>query len=390
LPSKLDGIVVKCLEKDPKDRYPSAAALADDLDAFLAGGATVAPELTPVRRFRRWVSRHSLALAGSVLLVLLAAGLVGAGVAMAPRSGDSKEQPKEDPWLAIERELDTSDGKKGVVFVGAKGMPRYSQWHVSEPQLGLSATKDGTLQVKADFMTFLELARDPRHASYRIIAQVRQESGEDDDSFVGVYLGYEDVIVGAGDTIQPAVGTWHSEFRTHDEKNIRIPLAMRRISLKHLTRRCLVGTNPMLWSHGGGPRLASLFFKPFDERSEMPWRTIVIDVFTDRVEFRLGGSSLNTDGNLIVNLDKNERPVDEPLAVVMTKLVLVDTMTTDAINRERYYLREHVKQYVPGPGFTAIPDWNPRRPIGIWLNNTTISVRNVSITPFLPRANRDA
>ncbi|MCA8920167.1 MAG: serine/threonine protein kinase, partial [Planctomycetes bacterium] len=37
LPLDLSRIVGKCLEKDPDDRYPSAAALAADLEAFLGG-----------------------------------------------------------------------------------------------------------------------------------------------------------------------------------------------------------------------------------------------------------------------------------------------------------------------------------------------------------------
>jgi len=38
VPQRLERIVLRCLEKDPRDRYPAAAALADDLEAFLAAG----------------------------------------------------------------------------------------------------------------------------------------------------------------------------------------------------------------------------------------------------------------------------------------------------------------------------------------------------------------
>jgi serine/threonine-protein kinase len=36
LPRRLEHIVLRCLEKDPQDRYPTAGSLADALDAFLA------------------------------------------------------------------------------------------------------------------------------------------------------------------------------------------------------------------------------------------------------------------------------------------------------------------------------------------------------------------
>ena len=64
----LDAIVGKALAVDPRDRYPSAAALAAELRRHLAGEAV---EARPGRGYRlgRFITGHRLALAG------LAAGL---------------------------------------------------------------------------------------------------------------------------------------------------------------------------------------------------------------------------------------------------------------------------------------------------------------------------
>ncbi len=57
----LSAIALKCLEKDPAARYDSAAALADDLERWQAGEATVARPLGPIAIVGRWLKRHATA-----------------------------------------------------------------------------------------------------------------------------------------------------------------------------------------------------------------------------------------------------------------------------------------------------------------------------------------
>ena len=53
-------IALKCLEKDPRDRYASATELTRDLRAFAEGRPVRGRPLSPTRRAWRWVGRHPI------------------------------------------------------------------------------------------------------------------------------------------------------------------------------------------------------------------------------------------------------------------------------------------------------------------------------------------
>src|SRR5262249_15377741 len=63
---------LKCLEKDPDRRYPSAKELADDLRRYLNRFALAAKRAGPVARLAKFVRRHKLATAAGVVILLLA------------------------------------------------------------------------------------------------------------------------------------------------------------------------------------------------------------------------------------------------------------------------------------------------------------------------------
>src|SRR5207249_8056638 len=67
----LDTICLKCLEKDPKRRYASALALAEDLEHWLKHEPIRARRTGLFTRGKKWVRRNpSIAVMATMLLVL--------------------------------------------------------------------------------------------------------------------------------------------------------------------------------------------------------------------------------------------------------------------------------------------------------------------------------
>src|SRR5262249_55290974 len=108
---------LKCLQKQPADRYPTAGELADDLGRFLRGKPTLARPVGVVGWCWRWCKRHPLPTA------VLALG-VAIGIALprfsstnppAPAVSSHPVQVTVEQWKEAEEVLLTA-GQTARVF----------------------------------------------------------------------------------------------------------------------------------------------------------------------------------------------------------------------------------------------------------------------------------
>jgi serine/threonine protein kinase len=93
VPRDLEAIVLKCLEKDPDKRYPTAQALAEDLARWQRGDCVQARPLGRVARLGRYVRKHRRWVIGIIVLAVLQALLIAGILHLALRNGSGGARP---------------------------------------------------------------------------------------------------------------------------------------------------------------------------------------------------------------------------------------------------------------------------------------------------------
>jgi eukaryotic-like serine/threonine-protein kinase len=122
VPTDLDTICLKCLEKDPSSRYASARSLADDLRAFLESRPVHARPVSSLGRLNRWRKRNP----GLSTAVFASMAILFVGTAVSLVFGIQSIKSAKDAALATERAERESDKAREEVIKSQRLLARMS------------------------------------------------------------------------------------------------------------------------------------------------------------------------------------------------------------------------------------------------------------------------
>lgn len=169
IPAELETIILKAVSKEPADRYPTAAAFADDLQRFLDDRPILARRPTLLEKGVKWLRRHPAYTAVGLLALVLAA--VGFGISTALIA---REKGRTDDALVREKQrANEAEQRFDLARHAADDMIRFA-----DEELGYVPARRRLLETAlAYYQQFIELRKDDPNATADLEATRARVSG---------------------------------------------------------------------------------------------------------------------------------------------------------------------------------------------------------------------
>ncbi|MGF1582223.1 MAG: serine/threonine protein kinase [Gemmataceae bacterium] len=181
LPPNLEAVCVKCLEREPRDRYATAEDLADDLTNWLNERSTKARPVGWFVRAARAIRQHRKILATAAVVITFVTLLVAVVVR------DLEPEPTPDPIQPTAEELrqqaladinEKLDRGEKVTLLGDGGEPGWYEWIVEGKGSRVSRNQDSFGVTTENLTGMLELLPNARTDRYRLTCQMRHDQGK--------------------------------------------------------------------------------------------------------------------------------------------------------------------------------------------------------------------
>ncbi len=272
VPAELEAVCLRCLSKEPGQRYPSAGAVARDLGRWLAGEPVGVAR--PATTMRPRVRRPALVGLATLLGVLL---LLPVLLAPAPLRLSAQERVRR----AFHR---AAPGRPVALYVRGQP-PVWANLVVGKRETVVAAEPGKALSLGTHWVCLYELLPpDPRRGGYRLTVEMRH--GISDFGFaVGPYVGREEhpLANGTGHTFA-LLGFCDPELLKELGQPLQLPgragLALYYVEPHGddppIHRRMMCGPGVPLKEFGRpGP-------------GKTAWRTLVIEARADSIRIRCG------------------------------------------------------------------------------------------------------
>ncbi len=374
VPADLSAIAEKCLRKNQSERYESAAAVAADLNRYLAGDETTARRHPWVRRQWRKVRKTPAWVFATAVVVL--AVVVVVALALVPKPTTPPRMltpPPTEPVDVKARQQERFLAGEEVVLVPEKGLPEWSEWVIGKADISESPARDGSAYLNTFTLGAVKLFDVP-DVSYRISLDVRHLNAKDvldeTSTAVGFFLCHQ--------RTERADGPWADSFVTVTFRDWDIgpwkkrPPADQPLNA-HLRHKFTTGPGGL-----SETSRQSVVDRPFRFATGIgppgPWRRLVAEVTPARVRLYWCADATDPTSPLLLAADLSAADLNGEYA--------------------RYLQSEEARvtrPLPPGIQRSATTDtrllpraWNPQGGFGLWVVESEVAFRNVSARRLPP------